>query len=975
MPKTFTRRLKERAGAMLRACQAWLPPGTPWARRSIRVPVVVGDDAALLTLVLRYRRGPRPTLSLRSLRARPAAAGRAPILEALPPEPRSDADFDEAAATALAWARGQRRFPKRGRITWQLRDADGEPVDAIRGGSAGAAFAMALAYLFGLTRSARRRPRDPRAVISASVDAYGLLGPVAHVAQKAGTLSGSGHRMLVAPAVAGQAVSGQRAGRPEVMRVASVPEAVRVSALRRRLAVPISLTVLVVASVTGAWSWDHSQDQAAARLAADVEKQAALTQQHLGSAPDLAAAAALRAHLLDPASATAAASMLASAADLRLRGVIDAGPRIGAMAHSPDGRRLAVAAGRVVTVHITDGRRVLATTESQNSTVTHVGFTPDGDHVVLATEQGRIMLGELPDHGGTLPVRPLYETGARVKALVLGARGRIAWATDAGVETGSWSGPGRVPVRVRPADARVTALALLPGGRLAVGRLAGSGEPVLQVYPAGRDGAGPITLVTSMKTRSAMLRDGVPGMTVAEDGRTLITGSIASGVTLWDALTLRKKKDIDVPGVVYAVAATADGRTAVVATRDFPPSLGTEVDLLSASTRVRAIDLADDGRSLGLPYAEDTGAMSAVLSVHPRSGAPAVAIAPVDDRGRVALYAAPLRAGRDGQVTAVVRDPLAPDSVLVLYMNGRLIRYRPDDDRRTVLLAGGAEEKKRGMSLAVEPDGRTLAVGDGDGGITLYSRSGARKVGALPPRLKSDVFRMLFSPDGRTLAAGTRTGEVLLWNRLTRTATRGTLRGQGPVGTLAWQPDGERLLVGHRLGRTEILDSANGRPVVRKSFATVGTDDGQGDLSVAQYNRNGYLAGFGDGRIAYYDDRLALTAQLPHSHNGNVLNSDVSPDDTTLLTVSADYTALLLRLPEGTPLLRVTSPEDPDDEQLFYEGAWTDGAFTGDGQWAVLGGSRGHLNALALDGAALVQRVCALTDPRTRPSTATEACR
>jgi WD40 repeat protein len=195
------------------------------------------------------------------------------------------------------------------------------------------------------------------------------------------------------------------------------------------------------------------------------------------------------------------------------------------------------------------------------------------------------------------------------------------------------------------------------------------------------------------------------------------------------------------------------------------------------------------------------------------------------------------------------------------------------------------------------------------------------------------------------------------------------------VGTLVWQPSGTELLVGYRLGRAEVLNTRTARSVLQHNFGESGADDGAGDLSAALPYGGGYLAGFGDGRIGSYSADLRLRAQLPQRHSANVLTAALSPDGKALLTVSADFTALLQQVSGGTPLFRVTSPEAPDDSKGFYDGAWSAGAFTPDGDWVILGGTHGQVNALALHGPALVRRLCALTDPRTRSAQASEACR
>lgn len=70
-------------------------------------------------------------------------------------------------------------------------------------------------------------------------------------------------------------------------------------------------------------------------------------------------------------------------------------------------------------------------------------------------------------------------------------------------------------------------------------------------------------------------------------------------------------------------------------------------------------------------------------------------------------------------------------------------------------------------SLAVSPDGRTLAAGGGmyDGNISLWNLDDGRQLRILQPNDPTDVTTLLFSPDGQTLATVTAYSDMLrLWD-------------------------------------------------------------------------------------------------------------------------------------------------------------------------------------------------------------------
>lgn len=947
-----------------RACRAWLPVTPRRLRRTVSVPVAVGDrsgsDADVLTLVVRFepRSGP---------------AHRA-VVEALPHGPATDEAFRQAIDAATTWAEGQRGYPRRGRILWTLHSTDAaSQLSEVEGGSAGAAFALALAYLFGLTPVAARRPRDPHAVLSAEIDPYGLLNPVTLLDQKAAAVARTfGSRLLVAPAAHDRAIAAQRDGRPEVTAVTSMSEAVRAAALRRSLAVPIAFLLVTAAAGTGVWSYQHEQEQHAASVQAQIEKLAGQVNGNLGSAPDISAATALKAHSLDARSHAATAAQLSAAYDdLRLSAVISSPASATALDYSPDGGLLAVAAGGRATVYAAGSHRVRTVVDTGLGTVTAVRFTTDGKGLVVGTDRGEVLLRRLTSAAGISRSRTLQpQSGSPVLALATGAGGRIAWATTAGVDAlASYSSPSAA--HVRDADPAVTSLLFLPSGRLAVGRLTEVKEPALQVYPALPASGPPVTLLTATKGLD-FLRSRVTAMAATDGGRVLMA-AVNGDIQEWDTSTLKPRKEtVHFGNYLYGLSATPDGRTVLAATRSFPPNV--PFDTVSAGAQVSPVDMSGTRPVPGLAYHKEAGSLSAVVALRPGTGAPTVAAAPLSGTARILQYAPLARAAAHGQVSAVVGDPTAPDSVLALYLDGRLIRYRPRDHRTTTLLAKG---KKMGLSAAIAPSGDELALGDSEGNIRLYELgSRLRQRGRPLFHRASAVFRLAFSPDGRTLAAGTSAGEVQLWNVKTRTVKIVPKpAGAGPVGTVAWQPSGTGILVGYRLGYVQVLDPRTSRVIARRDFGPSGADDGAGDLSAALPYDGGYLAGFGDGRIATYSARLRLRAQLPQRQRGNVLGAALSPDGEELLTLGADFTALLQHVPDSTTLLRVSAPEAPDDSKGFYDGAWSTGDFTPDGDWVVLGGTRGQLDTLALRSPALVQRLCSLTDPRTRPAAATEACR
>ncbi len=115
------------------------------------------------------------------------------------------------------------------------------------------------------------------------------------------------------------------------------------------------------------------------------------------------------------------------------------------------------------------------------------------------------------------------------------------------------------------------------------------------------------------------------------------------------------------------------------------------------------------------------------------------------------------------------------------------------------------------LSVAVSPDGNTLAAGCSDGVIRLFG------AGTLDRLAKSEgepsaVRALVFSPNGETLAsAGSQDGEVVLWD-VREKRIRQTLKGHAKtVLSVAFSPAGETLATGSQDKTARLWDVTSGK--------------------------------------------------------------------------------------------------------------------------------------------------------------------
>lgn len=134
------------------------------------------------------------------------------------------------------------------------------------------------------------------------------------------------------------------------------------------------------------------------------------------------------------------------------------------------------------------------------------------------------------------------------------------------------------------------------------------------------------------------------------------------------------------------------------------------------------------------------------------------------------------------------------------YRDPRLWLLDVSTGRELLTLNAG---RARPLAAAVAPDGRTIAIEDGESGIAVWELATGQLVCTLRGHERR-VFALTFSPDGRLLASGSLDRTVRLWEVATG---REVARGEGHedlVTALAFSPAGDRLLSGST-DRTAIL--------------------------------------------------------------------------------------------------------------------------------------------------------------------------
>src|SRR6267142_1783897 len=93
------------------------------------------------------------------------------------------------------------------------------------------------------------------------------------------------------------------------------------------------------------------------------------------------------------------------------------------------------------------------------------------------------------------------------------------------------------------------------------------------------------------------------------------------------------------------------------------------------------------------------------------------------------------------------------------------------------------------LAIALSPDGRTLASGDGNGNIKLSDVASGRELRTLVGK-RNLVNSLAFSPDGKTVATGCADKTVKLWDAATGAVLKTLGTGTAAVGAVGFSPDG-----------------------------------------------------------------------------------------------------------------------------------------------------------------------------------------
>jgi WD40 repeat protein len=531
---------------------------------------------------------------------------------------------------------------------------------------------------------------------------------------------------------------------------------------------------------------------------------------------------------------------------------------------SPDGQKLAIAAGNTVILWSLQGER-LAEFQGHEAMVKGISFSPDGAEIATAGSDRTIRRWNLK--GEQLAVFNGHQDD--VWSVAFSPDGnKLASASDDGTFR-LWNRQGKQLKQFKSNQGELHNIKFSPDGQ----RLAISGEKGLLLL---------WNLQGKLLATLAGHQGRVWNVVFSNDGQQLASAAGDGTVRLWNVQAPAFSQPACQPACQPLIVLR--GHQGPVRNVSFSPDR-------QRPDRQRLVSSGDDStvrlwNVAGEQQVSLIGHQGSVRSIifSPKHQQ----LATSDEDGAIRLWEAPEKLldtfeGNLGPGRAIA---FSPDGTQLASAQGKTVRLWNLSERSSIELTG---HQNLVRSVQFSPDGQQLVSGGDDWTIRLWDLQGQQlaewKVDTV------QVWEVAFSPDGQNIASAGGDGIVRLWNL--QGEPLGALEGHlGAVFSVAFSPDGRQLASSGQDNTIRLWD----RKTQRKSqlFQTY-----DADANSVVFSPNGKFLVSGDekGNVQLWN--LASQQQFAawNAHPNSIVRKvSVSPDGKQVATAADDGIAKLWQL-------------------------------------------------------------------------------
>ena len=499
---------------------------------------------------------------------------------------------------------------------------------------------------------------------------------------------------------------------------------------------------------------------------------------------------------------------------------------------SPDGKRIATGSGDQLQVWDAGSGKNIGGPMTLAGIAQDLAFSPDGRRIVTGSDNGAVQVWDLATRDAKVG---RLDGEFSVRSVAFNRDGDLIASGGDDTSVRLWDARTLEQVAVVKNTNSVTSLAFSPAGepRLVVGRIDGNVEILDGRNLAEED---------SFEAHP----NAVNAVRFSPDGSRIVSGGADNTVRVWDATTREP----------MLVGHPLRGHHGEVTSVVFNPT-GTRVVSGSLDGSVREWDVIG---GLPIPTAQDR-----ILDVaFSRDGRK---IASAGSDGTIRMWN-PDTAKPIGRLGDPAGNPPAVNSLAFNPAGSQLVAGAQDGSVRVWNLNNGRgtelevprtrphtvppAKSRRITSVALSADGSLIVSGGADRAVRLWDARTLTPVGVMFAPFQ--VWSVAISPDGRTVASasGDKDSSIQLWNVATLIADGAPMVGQPgwSIHSIDFSPDGQRIVSGSHDGIIQVWNVKSREPLTSRPMSV----DANPVLSVAfAHDHPWIVSGYADGAVRVWD--------------------------------------------------------------------------------------------------------------------------